>query len=530
MRPHMGAFVAEQVANYMASNYGKMMSGRGYGGKGPTKRLKQTQMVQRTPNRGTKRGRGGAGSKNSPSRHERLRTATGRRPNMGRGFNRRPNGVIVANPRVPKWKMERLKKYNETVWQTVLVSRSNRLPNSNNVLETCRYPIKAPECLDGERVQTMMFMPFCSHYSGVHTTYYQKVRADGTDLEHATGPNERLDVIQRKADTAAHMSTRGKIENQNAVPPLYETDGTTAAGATSLTNYKSVKDNMDQVVRQVDVDLVFTASRAFPVVVSVSVVRFLQPTVPYVLTDDMKRQLCNGIDNKGMEWTHFKTEWHTEFTLPALRVNKKPATRSVNKKLLTNWMQTNAFNEKNTAQELLEANNNKLGMSLHTQHNEIADGQASGQFVVLIKYRKKQQPQQFTYTQTIEADSDATSARFPSATVTLPVVTEESFDVPTHDGIAAADSSGDQFETGAPLTTNQGDESKASFYVHGKLGYMWGFRHEVESIPSVMTNNTTQANYKKSQSLNIDPSYPQGAGDVTTYGIYTRSQDHQNVT
>ena len=263
---------------------------------------------------------------------------------------------------------------------------------------------------------------------------------------------------------------------------------------------------------------------------TVSVVRFLQPTVPYVLTDDMKRQLCKGIDNKGMEWTHFKPEWHTEFTLPALRVNKKPATRSVNKKLLTNWMQTNAFNEKNTAQELLEANNNKLGMSLHTQHNEIADGQASGQFVVLIKYRKKQQPQQFTYTQTIEADSDATSARFPSATVTLPVVTEESFDVPTHDGIAAADSGGDQFETGAPLTNNQGDESKASFYVHGKLGYMWGFRHEVESIPSVMTNNTTQANYKKSQSLNIDPSYPQGAGDVTTYGIYTRSQDHQNVT
>jgi len=426
--------------------------------------------------------------------------------------------------------MQRLRKYNETVWQTVLLSRSNRLPTSNNVLETCRYPIKAPECLDGERVQTMLFMPFCSHYSGIHTTFYQKVNAGGTDLEHATGELERLDVIQRKADTASHHAIRAKIEGQNIVPPLYETDGTTAAGATTVANYARVKDNMDQVVRQVDVDLVFTASRAFPVIVSVSVVRFLQPVTPYVLTADDKKQLCNGIDNKGMEWTKYKTEWHTEFTLPALRVNKKPSTRSVNKKLLTNWMQTNAFNEKNTAQEMVESGNTKLGMNIHSHSDEIADGMASGQFVVLIKYRKKQQPQQFTYTATIDANRGDYAGAMATAQVTLPVLTEDSFNIPVHDG----DSSGaggvaDGANDGSPLTTDQGDESKASFYVHGKLGYMWGFRHEVESIPSVMTTNTAHANYKKSQSLNIDPSFPQGHGAVQDFGIYTQSTDHENV-
>jgi hypothetical protein len=420
--------------------------------------------------------------------------------------------------------MERLNRYKNTVWQTVLLSRSNRVPTSNNVLETCRYPIKAPECLDGERVQTMMFMPFCAHYTGIHTTFYQKVNGAGTNLEHATGVNDRLDVIQRKANTADHLDhLRPKIDGSDVGAPVHNSETINLAAALHDNNYARSKDYMDQVVRQVDVDLVFTASRAFPVVVSVSVVRFIQPIEPYNLSTDDKRQLCNGIDNKGMEWTRFKTEWHTEFTLPALKKDTKPPTRSVNKKLLTNWMQTSALNELNTAQEMTEAQQTALGMNIHSHQEEFAKGFASGQFVVLIKYRKKQQPTQFTYTHAIDASSDGSASRFPQGTVEMPALTEESFDIPTHAGVA-----GNNAADGAPFKTDQGNEGRASFYLHGKLGYQWGFRHEVEAIPSMITTVDGNVGYKKPMSLNIDPSYPNdtGAAGSEKYGLYVKSEDH----
>ena len=188
----------------------------------------------------------------------------------------------------------------------------------------------------------------------------------------------------------------------------------------------------------------------------------------------------------------------------------------------TNFAQTNSFNENTVAGDMADASATALGSNLSGSHQEIADGAASGQFLILIKYRKKQQVQQFTYTQTIEADSDSTSSRFPSATVTLPVVTEESFDVPTHDGITGADADGTEFETGAPLTNNQGDESKASMYVHGKLKTCWGFQLQTEQIPSV-----TDGTNKRMQSLMIDPTYDP---TDTTYGLYQASPDHVDTS
>lgn len=71
------------------------------------------------------------------------------------------------------------------------------------------------------------------------------------------------------------------------------------------------------------------ASRAFPVKISVSLIRHIKPTAPCVWTADDKKQLLNNLDNKGLEWTDYKAEYNHEFTLPALRTGKKPPTRNI---------------------------------------------------------------------------------------------------------------------------------------------------------------------------------------------------------
>lgn len=518
---------AAELGYQYAANIHRMAQGLGRG-KTPMTPLKQTKATMGIRRRGRGRPKRSPGLVGlSKRRHEKLKLPQSRPLVKGKGFNQTATGVIITHPnsKVPKWKMQRLNKYKNMVYQTVLLSRSNRLSGSNNTLQTTRYPLKMPECIDGEKTMSVIFTPFCSHYSGVHTTFYRKVAPAGNAITHDT--DNRLDVIQHKADSGRFNLNKNinVAGNTEALIPTYE-GPTHSDDVQAATNFTAITTYKDQLVRHIGIDLVFIASRAFPVEVSVSVVRAIKPQDPYTLTTGETQELCNGVGNHGMDWSTWRTEFFHRFTLKGLEINKKPPHYSIKKILKTNFLQTNTFNENTTAQDMSQAATTQLGSNIHSHMQEVADGNMSGNFYILIKYRKVQEPQQFTYKQTIEADSDSTSSRFPSASVELPVITEESFDVPTHDGITGADASGTQFETGEPLTNNQGDESKASFYLNGKLTYGWGFKEETEPIPSIMSNVKANANWKKAQSLNIDPTYDPTNDD---HGIYCQSHDHVNI-
>lgn len=445
-----------------------------------------------------------------------MKQASGGPVNVGKGFNRRANGRIVTHGKsvIPKWKQKRLGLYKYDVYQTIFLSKSNRLPNSANVLETFRYPIKAPECLDGERVQAMIFQPFCSHYSGTHSTLFRKIRPDGTDIDHST---TRLDVVQRKADLARH-DLPVDVDGTQGGPIFYQghtgAGDVTASDAYNAANIAQVHRYYDQLVKHIKVDLVFMASRAFPMKISVSVVRFIEPTAPYTLATDDKRMLLNNLNNKGMEYTRYKTEWLHEFTLPALRQNRKPPTYSINKELKCNFLQTNTFQQDNVADTMTQSGNTLLGKGIDIKKGEVADGFMSGSYLILIKYRKCQKPTQFTYSQVL----DTTASGVATAQVELPMLSEESFDVVTNAGGGVP---GD----GSPARQDQGNETLGSFYVHGKIVNGWGFRKQPDAIPSLVSQVPANANFRKAQSLMIDPTNT--ADD--TYGLYTQSGDHQQI-
>jgi len=461
-------------------------------------------------------------SKNSHTRHQELKSDNvGNSVPKGKGKGyAKPNGRLTTHGKgkVPSWKLKRLGKYRNSVYQTVLISKSNRLPASQNLLERSRYPIKAPECLDSERIQAMVFSPFCSHFSGVHTTMYQKIRADGTDLDHDT--TNTLDVIQNRVDGYRHElggigSAQSVVDGSTQTAIQYEGDyaggAVSAANARSAANLVSIHSYYDQLVKGVNVNLVFMASRAFDMRISVSVVRLIKPTTANTLDSNDKKMLLNNLNYKGIEWSDYRVEWNHQFTLRGLKKDKKPPTYSVNKKLKTNFLQSNTFESNNTAQAMVQSATTLLGKDINVRQNETADGDVSSQFFVLIKYRKVAAPQQFTYTQVIESDAVGE----PTSTVELPAISESSLDIPTVPGSFTSFG-------GAPFNTSQGDESKGSFYVHGKLVYEWGFRKETESIPSVVSSDATHVDFKKVQSLMIDPTFTTD----DTHGIYTESPNH----
>ena len=453
-------------------------------------------------------------------RHEKLTSNDASGPvNKGKGYNMR-GSLVVTHPasKVPKWKVKRLREYKHNVYQTVLLSKSARIATSNNILSTFRHPIKAPSTLGEGRVQAMVFSPYCSGFTGVHTTFYRKIRADGTDVDHAT--TEPLDVIQNKADIQRHHLPRttdatfgSPLQYEHQIVAPDGSAGTIDAAATQTTAaLANVHTFYDQLLKGVKLDMTFMSSRCFPVKVSVSLIRHIQPTQPYTWSTSDKQQLLNNLNNRGLEWSDYKVEFCKEFTLPALKRGKKPFQFNLIKDIRTNVMQTNSFNDNNTAQDMVEANKNQLGLGLKRRSDEVADGFVSGQTYLLIKYRKVQQPLQFMYEQTLDTNLSGTK----TASVQLPFITEESFDVPPNAGGGVP---GD----GSPANVDQGDETKASFYLHGKIVYNWGFREDTEAIPSVMSEVSANANYKKTQSLNIDPTL---AGDNNN-GIYTQSQAHQ---
>lgn len=483
--------VAETAVNTAMNN---MRAGKS---NNKVKRLKQTKLTQR-----------------GFTRHEKLKEDLSAGPvNKGKGYNQ--TGIVMnTHPasKIPKWKRKRLAAFNKgNVWQKVLISKSSRLGNSDNMLKTFRYPIKAPEALDGERVQSMIFSPYMSAYSGIHTTFYRKVRADGTDLDHATA--EPLDVIQRKADVHRH-SLPSTVEAAHGTEIVYQNkDANHAAADTqSAAALANVHSYYNHLVKACNIDLVFMASRAFPVRISVSVIRHIQPVAPYTWTTEDKQQLLNNLDNKGLEWNDYKVEFSKSFTLPGLRQGKKPPKFSLIKKIKTNFMVTNSFSDNNTAQDQQLASNNLLGLGLKRRQSEVADGFVSGMFYVLIKYRKVQQPQQFTYSQVL----DTTASGVSTASVELPFLSEESFDVPTNAGGGVPGS-------GIPANTEQGDERKATFYVHGSLQYQFGLEEPEQAVPSIMSETSTDTDYKKTQSLNIDPTL----FNDNNNGVYTQSQSHE---
>lgn len=477
--------------------------------------------TSRSPGRPSPRGPAMKSKRDNKNRHDDLKQ--GKNPgsmNTGRGFTTSARGYAHTQHRsvIPKWKQDRIKKYDNNVWQTILLSRSNRLTNSNNTLETSRYPIKAPECLDSERVQSMIFQPFCSHFSGIHTSHYKHVLQTGTGagnvLIHNTTVDGRLDTIQNQVDSGRHNMS-GDVDGSGAGIIVHANDTTATSTARGIGNRAQINQHYDQLVKQTKVDLVFTASRAFPMKVSVSLVRYIEPTAPYSMTAADKMELCNNLTNRGLNYQRFKVEWLHEFVLPGLVVNKTPPTHSVNKTLAHNFMQTNTFQQDTIAEAQTAASQLQLGKSIATHTNEVADGFMSGSYVIMIKYRKMQKPQQFTYTRTIHNDT-GTDANLGE--ITVPVLSEQSFDVPNNTGTSTTSSDG------SPLN-QQGNESLGSFYLHGKIGTQWGFRRETEAIPSLMSGTASSANFKKMQSLNITPDLIDSNDD----GIYTKSANAQNL-
>lgn len=524
---------AAELGYQYASNIHKIASS--LGGRPTTKALHQTK----APFRGgsgksgyaiRKRGRGRppASKGLKANRHEKLKLPQSRPLVKGKGFNTSKTGVIITHPnsKIPAWKKKRMYKYKNMVYQTVLLSKSNRLAGSNNTLQTTRYPLKMPECLDSERTMSIVFTPFCSHFSGIHTTFYRKVAQAGNILDHDV--MNAMDVIQHKADKGRlDTDTVGKLNgNTEAGQILYE-GPSTQENVQLASNYEAIVAHKDQLVKHIGIDLVFIASRAFPVEVSVSVVRAIKPQAPYTLSSDETRELCNGVGNHGMDWSTWRTEYYHKFTLQGLRINKKPPSYSVKKVLKTNFLQTNTFNENTTAHDMAQAAATNLGSNIHSHMSEVQDGNMAGNFYILIKYRKVQQPQQFTYKQVIQSASNSISSNvgaFPTQSIELPVLSEDSFDVPT----ATGGSNWGEIPNndGEPFVNNQGDESKATFYLNGKLTYGWGFKEETEPIPSLMSIVKANANWKKAQSLNIDPTI-----DPTedAHGIYCQSQNHVNI-
>jgi hypothetical protein len=259
------------------------------------------------------------------------------------------------------------------------------------------------------------------------------------------------------------------------------------------------------------VDLVFIASRNFDIKIGVSLVRFIKTSAPHTWNTADKQMLLNNLDYKGMEYKDYKIEWNTIFTLRGLRKGKTPPKHSINKLIKMNCLQSNTFEKNNVSEAMAQAASTALGKGISVRVNEVADGDVSSQFYLLIKYRKVQKPQQFTYSQVIHSNAGRATA-----SVETPVVTDDSFDIPSNSGF------GVDGQDGSPFTDNSDDQTKCSFYLHGKIGYQFGFKRDCESVPSIVSSDPSHADYKKAQCLMIDPTYTSD----DTYGFYTESPNH----
>jgi len=452
--------------------------------------------------------------------------------------------IIRTHPlhKMPAWKRKRHNDYKNKVWQTILISRPSRLPGSENILQKHRFPIKVPEAYEDSagvpHVQTMMLQPMPSEWSGVHTTYYRCLNSNNTEGMDSSsfGVNGRFDVLQHKAPSnrrsfAAQTGQDGGYVNM----PVYQHEGTTWDTAKAEANMINVFGHMDNLVREIDLNLEFTASRAFAVNVSISVVRWIQPTNRLGITPDDLKNLCNTLGkSRGLDYNRMVCEFEHRFTLPALQMNKKPPMVKFKKKLLCSWMQKSDFEDKTVSGIMTEASQNTLGSGIVLNKTQIPDGNEVGNFVVLIQYIKKRQVQQYTFEQTIAEAYNA--AGYQGASVKLPAVSESSFNIPPNtgtggDGQGGGSAVGDA--DGTPFKEDFADESKATFYLAGKVSTCFSYKDKVDQYPSLVSESAAAAD-KKPLSLNICPFVVNeapitGAGgdtDSTGHNLYCRSVDH----
>lgn len=514
------AMVAYDAAQHATRIYNKVA--KGLKQRGIVKSLAQTKAVTRKDYKKL------VNKKTNKNRHNNLKK-TGTQPvNKGKGmkgkYKSRLTGVTVTHPYLPKWKIERKKKYKEgTVYQTVFLSRSNRLSGGANQLATSRYPLRLPETVFEDTVQTCIFTPFISAYSGVHTTFFQHVNNSGTGLIHATGNNHRMDVIQQRADKRRHEMA-SSIENTNASVILYQND-TISSATTQLTqNTDNALIYFDQYMRKIKLDMVFTSCRNFASLISISVIRRHQPGPKFTLTADEIKDFCNDIDNRGMEYTDFKQEYHTTFILPKIEENKPPPTRSVNHTIKCDWLQTNCFKDVNTSDIMNNAGTTLLGQGVVKNNLQPADNEMAGNVWILIKYKKVRSPTVFSYEKVIEysRNVEGTGWGVPSASVRLPGLSEDTIDIPAHSGVDNSD--GTAVNTGEPFGTDSQNEKKCCCYIHGKITYEVGYRDDTENINSVMSSDPTSIDFNKPLSLHIDPTL---IGN-NNYGLYTESADHEH--
>lgn len=505
-------------ATYGQMKYAHTKLKKAMGAQPKTTKLKQTKALTRKDYK----------KKMSKNRHNNLKK-TGTQPvNKGKGmkgkYKSRLTGVTVTHPNLPQWKKERKKKYLKgTVYQTVFLSRSNRLTGGSNQLNTSRYPLLLPESSTAETTQTCIWSPFASAYSGVHTTFFRHVNAAGNALIHATGNTHRMDVVQQRADIRRH-NLPSSVENTNASVIIYQNDVISSNTTQLTTNTDNALIYLDQYLKKIKCDIIFTSCRNFDVLVSLSVIRRIQPGPKYTLSADEIKDFCNDIDNRGMEYTDFKQEYHTTVLLPKIQMNQPPPTRSINHTIVCDWLQTNCFKDANTSEIMNDASTTLLGQGIVKNHLQPADSDMAGNTWILIKYKKVRSPQVFTYEKVIDYSRqvEGTGWGVPTASVQLPALSETTIDIPSHTGVDNSD--GTEQKSGSPFATDFANEQKAAVYLHGKFTYEWGYREESENINSVMSTDPTSIDYNKPLSLHIDPTL---IGN-NNYGLYTESADHEH--
>lgn len=505
-------------ATYSQMKYAHSKLKAAMGAKPKVTKLKQTKAVTRKNYK----------KKTSKSRHNQLKKTGSQPVNKGKGmkgkYKSRLVGVTVTHPKLPKWKVERRKRYLKgTLYQTVFLSRSNRLVNGANQLNTSRYPLRLPETYSDTSTQSCIFTPFPSAYSGVHTTFFQHVNNAGTGLIHATNADHRLDVVQQRADVRRH-NLPSSVENTNASAIVYNNDVISANTTQLTTNTDNALVYIDQYLKKIKLDLVFTSCRNYDCLLSVSVIRRIQPGSKFTLTADEIKDFTNDVDNRGMEYTDFKQEYHTTFIMPKIRENKPPPTKSLNHTIKCDFLQTNCFKDVNTSDILDAAGTSLLGQGVTKNNLQPADSEMAGNVWIVIKYKKIRAPQVFSYEKVIDYSRqvEGTGWGLPTASVRLPAVSESTIDIPAHNGVDNSD--GSQVNDGNPFATDFSNEQRCAVYCHGKLSYEFGYRDECENINSVMSSDPASADFNKPLSLNIDPTL---IGN-NNFGLYTQSADHQN--
>jgi len=482
--------------------------------------------------------KGKAGSRQSPGD---LKQDSQTRSRTGDGFGK-PHQVVHTHPRhkQPKWKLKRHREYKNLVYQTILISRPARLANSENCLIKHRHATKFPESNNFD-TQTVILKPFCSEWSGIHTMHYQHVNAVGDALTNSVnlGVDGRFDVIQHKAPSQKKTFDASiGLDGQYLSTAQYQHDASGGGFSWNFINSTSNNDNvfahLDNMVKTIDFNLEFISARPYVVDASVSLVRFIKETTKFELTTEDIKNLTNSVSKqRGLDYDRMVVEFQHKFSIPALQMNKKIPSVSFRKKVMCSFMQKNDFETRDVAGVMTESNNTGLGKGIIVNKKQIADGNEIGNFAILISYKKRKTIQQFTYEQSLAEAYNA--AGYSGASIRLPVVTEESFDVPTLGSAINTDGLVGGSQDGAPLSTNQGNEAAASFFCQGKITTAFAFKDKVDQYPSV--TNTDPGQPKKPLSLNLSHFITGGTpvtGDATSvsssgHSLYCRSVDHEEL-